>query len=275
MFSISVKPICEGDRPALSPFFFGLVLLLVAALLGACDARPRLEDRNQTLLTSDGLTLEARLYLPADPDPPGLILVHRQGASAAHWEPLAVRAQQSGYMVIALNLRGHDGRRDPHNRAMDYKRFTDAEWQNCLLDIDAGKKHLLDAGADPENLFIAGEGLGASLALQYATGDSQIQGLVMLSPGLDSRGIAAEPLLAQRTQRPTLLVWAEGDAYAALSGGTLKRTAPGHVEVHTYPGTSHGTDLFATSPQSMGQIVVWLDQMRSDSGAAPNQGNFR
>jgi hypothetical protein len=95
----------------------------------------------------------------------------------------------------------------------------------------------------------------------------------MLSPGLDGHGIAAEPLLARLAQRPTLLVWAEGDAYAASSGSTLKAMAPGHVESHTYPGTAHGTDIFATSPQSMGQIVVWLNQMRSNpnsaAGAAP------
>jgi len=261
VFSISVKHYHEGGRPVLSPFFFALAVATVAVLLGACGARPRLEDRTQAIVTSDGLSLDTRLYLPAQAQPPGLILVHRQGASATHWEPLAVRAQQSGYLVLALNLRGHD----PQGQTMDFKRFTEADWQKCLLDIDAGKKSLLDVGADPENLFIAGEGLGASLALQYAMGDTQIQGLIMISPGLDYQGIAAEPLLIERTQRPTLLVWAEGDAYAASSGGTLKRVAPGHVEVHTYPGTSHGTDLFATSPQSMGQIVVWLEQMRSDS----------
>ena len=239
------------------------------ALLSACGARSRLEARTQNIVTSDGVKLQARLYLPDQTNPPGLILVHRQGANAAHWEPLAVRAQQSGYLVVALNLRGHAGSLDAKGQAMDFKRFGVADWQKVLLDIDAGKRALLDAGADPANLFIVGEGLGASLALQYVTGDPEIQGLVMISPGLDYQGIAAEPLVAELARRPTLLIWAEGDAYAASSGGTLKSIAPGHVEVHTYSGTSHGTDLFATSPQSMGQIVVWLDQMRSDSTAAP------
>ena len=269
MFSISARQNCEGDRPVLSPFFFGVFLLFCAALVGACGARARLEDRAQSLVASDGVKLETHLYLPVQTNPPGLILVHRQGASAAHWEPLAVRAQQSGYLVVALNLRGHVGSFDPSGQPMDYKQFTEADWQKVLLDIDAGKKALLDAGADPVNLFIVGEGLGASLALQYVTGDPEIQGLVMISPGLDYQGIAAEPLVAELARRPTLLVWAEGDAYAASSGSTLKGIAPGHLEVHSYPGTAHGTDLFATSPQSMGQIVVWLDQMRSDSTAAP------
>ena len=242
---------------------------MVAVLLSACSERHPLEERAQTLVTSDSVSLEARLYVPAQPKAPGLILVHRMGASATHWEPLAVRAQQSGYLVLALNLRGHVGSLSPSGQSMDFKRFTAADWQKTLLDIDAGKKSLLDAGADPQNLFIAGEGLGASLALQFATGDPTIQGLVMISPGLDYQGIVVEPLLTQLAQRPILLVWAEGDAYAASSGGTLKSIAPGHVEVHTYPGTSHGTDLFATSPQSMGQIVVWLDQMGSGSEAAP------
>jgi dienelactone hydrolase len=270
VFSISVKQFCEGDRVGLSPLFFGLALFILVTLLGACGDRPRLEDYAQTVVTTDGVSLPAHLYRPALAQPPGLILVHRQGGGAPHWEPLAVRAQQSGYLVLALNLRGHD----PQGQTMDFKRFTAVDWEKCLLDIDAGKKSLLDAGADPENLFIAGEGLGASLALQFAVGDPQIQGLVMISPGLEYQGIDAEPLLLQLSHRPTLLVWAESDAYAAASGGTLKRVAPGHVEVHTYPGTAHGTDLFATSPQSTGQIVVWLDQMRSTSEATPNAGDF-
>lgn len=225
------------------------------------------------LVASDGASLPARLYVPAVLHPPGLILVHRQGGRADLWEPLAVRAQQSGYLVVAFDLRGHGGSRDGAKQPMDFRRFQPADWQGVQLDIDAAKKLLLDSGADPENLFIAGEALGASLALQYTVEHPDIQGLVMLSPGLDGHGIAAEPLLARLAQRPTLLVWAEGDAYAASSGSTLKAMAPGHVESHTYPGTAHGTDIFATSPQSMGQIVVWLNQMRSNpnsaAGAAP------
>ncbi len=251
-------------RPRL---FTSALALCLALFLAACGQRARLEDHDLVLKTSDGNALPARIYRPVQPHPPGLILVHRKGGSAALWEPLAVRAQQSGYLVATFDLRGHGGSRDSAGQPMNYKRFSPEDWQKVHLDIDAALQALVEAGADPENLFIAGEALGASLALQYAVQNRAVQGVVMLSPGLDYGGIAAEPLMEQAAQRPTLLVWAEGDAYAASSGSALKAIAPGHIEAHTYPGTAHGTDIFATSPQSMGQIVVWLDQMLGGSAA--------
>ncbi len=244
-----------------------LVLFLVL-FLAACGQRARLEERDQVIKTSDGVSLPARIYRPVQAHPPGLVLVHRKGGSATRWEPLAVRAQQSGYLVVTFDLRGHGDSRNSAGQPMDYKRFTPEDWQKVQLDIDAALQAILETGADPENLFIAGEALGASLALQYAVQNRAVQGVVMLSPGLDYGGIAAEALLEQLAQRPTLLVWAEGDAHAASSAGTLKAMAPGHIETHTYPGTAHGTDIFATSPQSMGQIVVWLNQMLGGTAAS-------
>jgi len=251
-------------RPRL---FTSALALCLALFLAACGQRARLEDHDLVLKASDGIALPARIYSPVQSHPPGLILVHRKGGRSDRWEPLAVRAQQSGYLVVTFDLRGHGGSRDAADQPMNFKRFTPQDWQKVTLDIDAALKALVETGTDPENLFIAGEALGASLALEYALQNPAIQGVVMLSPALDAEGIAAEPLMEQLAQRPTLLVWAEGDAYAASSGSALKAIAPGHIEAHTYPGTAHGTDIFATSPQSMGQIVVWLDQMLGGSAA--------
>ncbi|MBL7648086.1 MAG: alpha/beta fold hydrolase [Candidatus Hydrogenedentes bacterium] len=258
-------------RPRL---FTSALALCLALSLAACGQRARLEDHDMVLNTSDGITLSAHIYRPVQANPPGLILVHRKGGRAALWEPLAVRAQQSGYLVVTFDLRGHGDSRDATGQPLNFKQFAPADWRKALFDLDAALQALVAAGADQENLFIAGEALGASLALDYASQNPALQGLVMLSPGLEIEGIAAEPLMEQRAQRPTLLVWAEGDAYAASSGTTLKAIAPGHIETHTYPGTAHGVDIFATSPQATGQIVVWLNQMLAGQAtpatAAPN-----
>jgi dienelactone hydrolase len=244
-----------------------VLFLLPLLLLPACGQRARLEERNQVLKTSDGVLLPAKIYYPVQPHPPGLILVHRKGGIAAHWEPLAVRAQQSGYIVAAFDMRGHGGSRDSAGQPMNFKRFTPEDRGHVQLDIQAALEALVNAGADPENLFIAGEALGASLALDFAVRNPAIQGTILVSPGLDYEGIAAEPLLEQLARRPTLLVWSESDAYAASSGSALKAIAPGHIEAHTYPGTAHGADIFATSPQSAGQVVVWLNQMLGGKSA--------
>jgi len=57
---------------------------------------------------------------------------------------------------------------------------------------------------------------------------------------------------------PALLVATEGDAYSALSASTLKQAAPVFAELRTWPGASHGVDLFAAHPESMHFILQWL-----------------
>ncbi len=165
-------------------------------------------------------------------------------------------------MVLSFDVRGHgESRQQDAGNDLDYRTFDDQAWQAVLLDIAAAKQALIAGGADPENLFIGGEALGASLAMAYAKSDSDIQGVVLISPGLDYKGIDLAALLQSFKERPTLLVCAEGDAYAASAVATLQRVAPGHVEVHSYSGAAHGTDILVLNPHSAGQILVWLAQM--------------
>lgn len=237
--------------------------MVACALLGGCRERADPKIESVSLDAADGVRLAARIFRPRADSPPGLILVHRLGADHAAWDPFAYQAQLAGYMAISLDLRGHGESRGNATTPLDYRTFKDPDWQDTLLDIDAARQRLLAEGADPENLFIAGEALGASLALQYAVGHPDIQGAILVSPGLEYKGIDAGALIAQFAKRPTLLLWAEGDAYATASGSALERLAPGHIEVHRYAGAAHGANLFSASPQSMGQILVWLNQMLS------------
>ena len=130
------------------------------------------------------------------------------------------------------------------------------------MDIDAALGRLQSLGAAPDDLFLVGEGFGANLALDYTQSHRDVQGVVLLSAGKSYYGLEADTLMAAMRTRPTLLVWSERDDYAAATGSSLQRVAPGHVEVRVYPGTAFGADIFETAPESMGQVLVWLDQMR-------------
>lgn len=239
--------------------FASCLALVAAGCRGGGGEAPATAE--VTLETTDGLRIAARRYTPRQENPPGLILVHRPGADGDNWTPFAERAQQAGYLVISPDLRGHGDSREQAGEMLDYRRFDAAAWADTQHDIGAARAHLLEAGADPANLFVAGEALGATLALQFAVANPDIQGVILLSPGLEDKGMDTAALIGDYARRPGLLVWAQGDAYAASAASTLQRRAPGHREAHSYAGASQGTNIFSTAPHAMGQILVWLDQM--------------
>lgn len=232
-------------------------------MLAGCSARPALEDAPQSLTAGDGVALVGHAYMPSQTNPPGLVLIHGAGADRHRWESFAVRAQQWGYLVVTMDLRGHGESASQEGPYRAYRHFDDAAWQSVALDIDGALRRLLDLGAAPEDLFLVGEGFGANLALDYARRHRDVQGVVLLSAGKVYHGLEADTLMAEFRTRPTLLLWSERDDYAAATGASLQRVAPGHVEVRVYPGTAFGADIFDGAPESIGQVLVWLDQMRA------------
>ncbi len=239
------------------------ITLLAIPVLWCCSRSERVQDGGEIKVTSgDGVSVAISLYVPAHASrPPGLILVHRYGADRAVWGGFAQAARDAGMLVAAVDLRGHGGSRTRDGETIHYSRLTTEELLASLGDIDAAKRCLLDAGAHPENLAVAGEGLGANLALRYALQSPDIQAVVMVSPGLDYNGITTEEAIKQLKDCPALLAVCEGDAYGAMSASALKAAAPVFAELRSWPGAAHGTDLFAVHPESMQYILQWLNRI--------------
>ncbi len=234
---------------------------LLSLGLTACGGRPQYRDSAETLVTADGVTLVAHAYVPPVETSPGLVLLHRAGGDRHVWDGFATRAQQSGYRVLALDLRGQGESRSAGDSILDFRQFSDDDWRRASLDIDAALQRLKALGAAPDDLFLVGEGFGANLALHYATEHPEIQGVVLLSPGAEYHGIEVAPLIHPLRTRPLLLLWGQRDDYAAACATTIQQLAEGHLEIRVYPGGAQGADLFATAPEAMGQVLVWLDQM--------------
>ena len=217
------------------------------------------EVQSLTLSTLDGYTLPAKCYLPGKLPAPGLILVHRAGQDLTSWDSFALQAQARGYCCISFTLRGHANTHSENNEQANYRNFSAEAWMGGLRDIAAAKEALLKAGADRENLVILGEAIGSSLALHYAVKDPDLQGAVLLSPGMDYRGVTIEATMLESKEFPVLLVASKNDDYAAAAANTLKAVAPGFCELRLYPGVAHGTALFEGSANTLAQIFLWLD----------------
>ncbi len=213
------------------------------------------------LRTDDGLALAATLRRPDRTSPPGIILVHRYGSSRSSWDGLAETLRQAGYMTVAFDLRGHGGSRTGGDgKPLEFRDVQSGfdGWSAALADLRAAGAALVAAGANPKDLAVMGEELGASLALKFALADLSMQAVVMLSPGLDLYGLNVEDDIRRLKDCPVLLVTCDNEAYSASSATTLKAAAPAYSEIQHYACASLGTDLFAFHPNAMNQIADWL-----------------
>jgi alpha-beta hydrolase superfamily lysophospholipase len=218
-----------------------------------------------TLDTADGFRVAATLFPAAEPDPPGLILVHQVGATRAHWEPFAARAQQGGYAVITFDLRGHGGTAELNPDRPKFRALESGDWQAAQNDIAAAANTLLDAGADETHIGIVGASIGANLAAAFAAPNDVVQALVLISPGEEYRGVTVTAAFEAYGQRPSLLLAAENDTYAAKTARALHASSEGFCELREYAGTYHGTDLLDAHPAAMGLILDWLDTVLAEA----------
>ena len=210
-------------------------------------------------VTEDGVAV-ATEYIKVEGAPPrgGVVLVHMLGRTRVDWDPLIEHLIGKGLDVIAIDLRGHG---QSAYGALDFRNFETEEWLGCLYDIRSSLDYLTEkvGGA----YFLIGASIGANLVLMEAAEDERVAGVVMLSPGLDYRGVTPGDYAGDYGERPALLVAAEDDDYSYTSVGALAElmAAP---EVIEYKSGGHGTNLFSTRPELMDDIADWLETQLGD-----------
>ncbi len=246
------------------PLSFCITVLFCVPLLTntACQNRTTPDPfatKDMQLETEDGFTLTATLYPANAPSPPGLILVHMLGQDRTSWRSFALQAQRKGYMCVTFDLAGHGQSRMRNGETVSHSSFSEKQWLSRTSDLSAARAALIEAGADAENVATLGASIGANLALLHALENDDVQSLVLLSPGLNYRGVRIENSLRRSNTVPVLLIASEGDSYAASSCATLEAVAAGFCEARYYPGSFHGTDLLDASESATAQIFQWLD----------------
>ncbi len=256
----------------------GLLVLLgvLPSLLVDCRNAERStapQTQEVSLQTVDGVSIAATIYPVNAAAPPGLILVHMLGSNRASWQSFASHAQADGYLCIAIDLRGHGDSLNAGGTKLSYKNFTTQEWLGALADIDAARKELLKQGANPKDMAVIGASIGANLALHYANERTEIPAVVMISPGIDYKGVGAAEEIVTFGNRPCLLVTSEGDAYSASSCTTFKKAASGLCELREYPGSFHGTNVLDSSQAALKEVLLWLAPiLKPSQQGSPAQG---
>jgi len=167
---------------------------------------------NITIAGAGELSLKATMYTPSGSGPlPGVILLHMLGSDRQVWDDngLANTLVENGYAVLSVDMRGHG------------ETGSSIDWPLAPEDLQRAWDHFTSLETvDPQRTAVIGASIGANLALVTGADQPAIRTVILLSPGLDYRGVATEGPLEKYGPRPILIVASEEDVYAADSSRT-------------------------------------------------------
>lgn len=220
----------------------------------------------------DGVEIVGLLDKSAGSGAPAVLLLHMMPAVKESWQEFQEELRKAGFQYLAIDLRGHGESVWKNSERIDYKNFTDTEQQEKIYDVEAAISFLKEKGIELKNIALAGASIGANLALQYQAEHPEIKAAVLLSPGLDYRGIKAKPL-AQRIlpEQSVFLVGAKedlrssGNSCADMAEMLFNLLQSKNKKLKIVDGQEHGTDMFHTAPEIMDEIVKWLREIYFDS----------
>jgi len=213
-----------------------------------------------TLLTSDQMRIVASYYPPKGERAPGVILLPMLGRDRHSWDALARRLQQEGYGCLSLDLRGHGESWSLKKGGDSWLEFGQEDYSKMRLDVEAGWRFMTrQSKIIRDRIAIIGADIGANLALIFAAQHLSIKTLVLLSPGLNYRGLRTREAMQSYGERPVLIITGGEDIYAAESSRELFRLARGKKTLKLYAGPVHGTKLLRRYPGLFRLIVEWLE----------------
>lgn len=200
---------------------------------------------------SDGLQIHGTYAYPGGIAPyPGVLLLHMLGSNRTVWQETGVidTLLRNGYAVLAIDMRGHGDSGGSQ------------DWVLAEDDLlRAWDFFVNQAEVDGEKTAVIGASIGANMGLVTAVNQPAINTAILLSPGLDYRGVTTDDKMQLYGERPILIVASSEDSYAADSSQQLHDLALGNKQIQLYEGAGHGTTMFINEPELTELLLDWLN----------------
>ncbi|QQG44915.1 MAG: alpha/beta fold hydrolase [Candidatus Sungiibacteriota bacterium] len=203
--------------------------------------------------TRDGVTIAGDFYSGGSR---GVLFLHMMPANRKSWTAFAEKLQSAGFSALAIDLRGHG---ESQGGPEGYKKFSDEEHQASRLDVEAAAEFLKEKGV--VELSLAGASIGANLALQYLVDKAEAHSAILLSPGLDYRGVKIDSALQRlQTNQGVYLVASEEDSYSFESVQMLATQTPLSDKrvLKIFQNSGHGTVMLEQNAEFMDELIGWL-----------------
>lgn len=217
-------------------------------------------DKNKVIFeavkikTQDGIKIAGDYY-----DSPGdkaVLLLHMMPADRKSWVEFAEKLRAINFKVLAIDLRGHG---ESQGGPDGYKKFSDAEHQASISDVEASAEFLENKGV--KNLYLAGASIGANQALKYLAEHSEAKSAVLLSPGLDYRGVKIVGLIKTlKENQAVFAVASEDDKYSFDSVNKLFEgvSLSNSRMIKIFENAGHGTTIFEKEPKFIDEVISWI-----------------
>ncbi len=202
-----------------------------------------------------------------------VLLLHMMPAARDSFFSLTQDLNKQGMATLAIDLRGHgesvrqlsgsslNREAMDYGIALDYKTFDDLGHQKSRLDVDAAVNFIKKNGFTEKQIYVVGASIGANLALDTLDRYVELRKAVLLSPGLDYRGIKADHSL--KGLEPGQSVWivtSKLDEYATESSQKLFQQDMTKVKLTVVDGSDHGTNMFISHGELQEQIAGYLKE---------------
>ena len=202
--------------------------------------------------TEDGFTISANLWRGKKE---AVLLIHMLNSKKESYNIFAEKLNKAGFTVLALDMRGHGESLEQNGLRKNWEQFSDQDFRDMILDQKAANEFLIKEGFQLKT--VVGASIGANNALNYAATDSGVQNVILLSPGLEYRGVKTEES-AKTVKARTIIVASEEDAYAYGSSKALNEILE-NSEFKALRGAGHGTVMFSGTTLE-NDLVDWLNK---------------
>jgi alpha-beta hydrolase superfamily lysophospholipase len=213
--------------------------------------KPKMGE-NISFNTSDSVKIAATFYKAQNPNGAAVILLHMRARNRSDWVAFAAKLNGAGFDALAIDFRGHG-----ESGGVNVNNFSDSDYQNLILDVKAADSYLKNKNANTK-IAIAGGSIGANTALNYAVQNPNIVAVVLLSPGLDYKGVRTDET-SKQINTPVFLATSSDDPQSYDGLETWKANIK-NLDLATFSDAGHGTDMFGPHPELADKIIDWLEK---------------
>jgi len=175
-----------------------------------------------------------------------IILVHALDKDRSSWPIGFIEQLHNQFpeaLVLAIDLRGHG----KSTNLGTWQDFDTAVFRDMKTDIISAEKYIAANYPNADEYYVVGASIGSTAAILAGEQDKRITKVVMISPGMAYKEVDISRA-AEDYVHDVLAVASNSDSYSATAVSqiaSLRDTE--YTETVIYPGSDHGTDLFAST----------------------------